>query len=99
MIHIENYPLTDPEMAEVHQWLNHPGRLIYQRVLSGRAAEEAARAANLQIEGEELTKKEVQDHITAAREFAQASQFFNTVMDKSSKSLYFTRIQPEPPTK
>jgi len=99
MIDLKQVPLPDPERAELHAWLNSPGRLIYQRVLNSQAAEHQAKGAFAMMSNDQNSESEAKEAIEKARVLVAASQLFNQMLDKQSKNVYLVELQPQPPIK
>lgn len=100
MIVIEKSPLSDPEKKMLNDWINSPGRLIYQKCLASQAAEALSEAANILVcnETPELSKLDAEEKIVMARVLTAAKKFLDESQTKDYK--WFTvELKPEIPIK
>lgn len=104
MIQVTQRPFSDPDKATLHEWLNHPGRLLYQRFLASQVAEKMAEAENLRINDEQASDRENSktpeaDLLTThARVIRAANKAFDQVLTKDYK-FYTVELKPETATK
>lgn len=97
MINPQHVPLSDPDKAAVLEWVNHPSRIIYQRVLLSQAAECSALAGNLKVANEPNADLDANELYEKARVLVASAKLFDEVTDKNSTKLYLVDLKPEPP--
>ena len=100
MITIEQRPISDPDRKLLHDWLNHPARLIYQRCLASQAAEKSAEAANILVKADnpELDEGDAEIKAELARVLMAAKKFLDEAAVRDYK-FYEVELKPEPPLK
>jgi len=98
MIQIVQVPFSDPDRQTLHDWLNAPGRLLYQRFLSSQASEMMATAANVRVRNEQGDKEDSELLTDQARVIVAANKAFDQVLTKEFK-FYCVELRPETPAK
>jgi len=80
MIQLQRKPLSEPQVKLIQDWLNSPGALEFQRLISAVSAEATATAGNLSLlpDEDEGEKADVKLHIQMARNL----DAFNKIMDE-----------------
>lgn len=103
MIQVEPKPFSDTEAKTISEWLNHPGRLLYQKFLAGQAAEKMVEAENMRMTDEaahdpDNSLKPEADLISIqAKVLRAANKHFDQVVAKDFK-FYTVELKPEPTT-
>lgn len=100
MIVIEKSPLSGPEKKILNDWINSPGRLIYQKCLASQAAEASAEAANILVENEtpDLSKSDAEEKILHSRVLTAAKKFLDESQTKDYE-WFVVDLKPEIPIK
>ena len=104
MIQAEKVPFPDPDAETIHEWMSHPGRLLYQKFLASQAAELMVQAENMRITDESLpnedsgNKAQADEVSVQAKVIRAANKILEEVIAKDYQ-FYTVELKPETITK
>lgn len=103
MIQAEQVPFSDTDATTIHEWLNHPGRVLYQKYLASVVSEKMVQAENLRMEDETVNDPENSSKAEAdlislqAKVLRAANKHLEEVIAKDYP-FYTVELKPEPTT-
>lgn len=98
MIHIEQKPLTDPEVKAIRRWLAAADCEAFKRYLLGRAAELTAEAGNALMKGEDSDKIDADGDAKSARHYIEACNIISSCQQPGFEFLT-VQLTPKPTSK
>lgn len=103
MIQLEQVPFPDPDAATIKEWIQHPGRVLYQKFLASQAAELMIEAENIRLQDEAINDPE--NSLKADADFkslqAKVIRAANKKLDECVAKdfrFYTVELKPEPTT-
>lgn len=103
VIQVEQVPFPDTDALVISDWLNSPGRLLYQRFIASQVAECMAQAENIRVTDEAADdpnnslKPDADELTLKAKVLRAANKKLDEVVAKDFR-FYTVVLKPEPTT-
>lgn len=93
MIEITAIAFSESDKKTLHDWINQPGRLLYQKLLSSQAAAKMAEAVNERVRNDQNAAVDAEILESEARVIVAARKMLDEIM---AKETIFQTVELKP---